>query len=78
MHSFTSAHVVRALSGMPRPSRPNVDRALAYVWARYVPDLHLWAWGNGDVNAWMVMDAVSALHDAALAFAARPGRTTVD
>ncbi len=72
MHSFTSAHVVRALAGSPTPSRRRIERALAFVWDRYVPELNLWAWGNGDVAAWMLMDAVSALHDAALALTPAP------
>jgi transcriptional regulator with XRE-family HTH domain len=72
MHSFTSAHVVRALAGARNPSHWRIKRALDYVWDRYDPDLHLWAWGNGDVPAWMLMDAVSALHDAALALASGP------
>jgi hypothetical protein len=72
MHSFTSAHVVRALAGAPNPSPWRIKRALDYVWDRYDPDLHLWAWGNGDVPAWMLMDAVSALHDAALALTPGP------
>jgi hypothetical protein len=72
MHSFTSAHVVRALAGAPIPSPERIKRALNYVWDRYDPDLHLWAWGNGDVPAWMLMDAVSALHDAALALTPGP------
>jgi hypothetical protein len=53
-----------------------IKRALDYVWDRYDSDLHLWAWGNGDVPAWMLMDAVSALHDAALALA--PGAAEAD
>jgi hypothetical protein len=74
MHSFTSAHVVRALAGANNPSPWRIKRALDHVWDRYDPDLHLWAWGNGDVPAWMLMDAVGALHDAALALT--PGPTS--
>jgi hypothetical protein len=74
IHSFTSAHVVRALASSPTPSRWRINRALDYVWERFDPELHLWAWGNGDVPAWMLMDAVSALHDAALAMAFGPGQ----
>ena len=42
------------------------------VWERYDPALHLWAWGNGDVPVWMLVDAVAALQAAANAHADRP------
>jgi hypothetical protein len=72
MHSFTSAHVVRALANSSTPSRGRIERALTHVWDRYAPELNLWAWNNGDVSAWMLMDAVSALQDASAALASVP------
>jgi transcriptional regulator with XRE-family HTH domain len=69
---FTSTWVVRALAGCAVPDRRRIEHALRYVWARYDPALHFWAWGNGDAPVWMLNDAVAALHDAALALHSTP------
>lgn len=73
-HSFTSAHVARALAGMAEPPAAQIRRALEVVWERYQESLHLWAWGNGDVPVWMIMDAINALNDTALAMTPTPVR----
>jgi hypothetical protein len=72
LRRFTSAWVVRALAGCAVPDRRRVEHALRYVWDRYDPALHFWAWGNGDAPVWMLNDAVAALHDAALALHSTP------
>jgi transcriptional regulator with XRE-family HTH domain len=72
IHHFTSAWVVRALAGAAVPPRGRIERALTHVWERYDPNLHLWAWGNGDVPAWMLVDSVMALVEAALALQPTP------
>ena len=72
LHRFTSTWVVRALAGAATADRRRIEHALGHVWGRYEPDLHLWAWGNGDAPVWMLADAVAALHDAALALHTAP------
>jgi DNA-binding XRE family transcriptional regulator len=72
LHRFTSTWVVRALAGCAVPDRRRIEHALRYVWERYDPALHFWAWGNGDAPVWMLNDAVAALHDAALALHSTP------
>jgi hypothetical protein len=72
LHRFTSAWVVRMLAGAAVPDRRRIEYALKYVWERYDPDHHLWAWGNGDTPVWMLHDAVVALHDSALALHTGP------
>ncbi|MBL8928467.1 MAG: hypothetical protein JNM77_19890 [Pseudonocardia sp.] len=72
-HHFTSALVVQALAGAERPDTRAISRALPLVWERYDPTLHLWAWGNGDVPVWMLVDAVAALEAAANALLTGPG-----
>jgi transcriptional regulator with XRE-family HTH domain len=67
IHHFTSAWVVRALAGGAAPLGRRIEHALRHVWSRYDEKSHFWAWGNGDVPVWMLMDAVTALRDAALA-----------
>jgi hypothetical protein len=74
IHHFTSTWVARALAGAAAPDRERIDNALRFVWDRYDPDLHLWAWGNGDVPVWMLADAVAALNESALALQPTPVR----
>lgn len=69
---LTSAWVVRALSGAASPVQGHIRRALDVVWSRYDHATQFWAWGNGDVPAWMVHDAIAALHAAALALQPTP------
>jgi transcriptional regulator with XRE-family HTH domain len=71
-HHFTSAWVVQALAGAAKPDFRAINRALRLVWDRYDPSHHLWAWGNGDVPVWMLVDAVAALQSAAFALLSRP------
>jgi len=71
-HHFTSALVVQALAGADRPDHKAIERALIHVWERYVPDIGLWAWGNGDVPVWLLVDAVVALQAAAFASVTGP------
>ncbi len=72
IHHFTSTWVVRALAGVESPDHRLIGRALGHVWDRYDPNLHFWAWGNGDTPVWMLADAVAALQDAAFAFLPAP------
>jgi hypothetical protein len=72
-HHFTPALVVQALARAERPDLRALNRALRLVWERYDPRLHLWAWGNGDVPVWMLVDAISALQAAANGLMTRPG-----
>jgi transcriptional regulator with XRE-family HTH domain len=72
IHHFTSTWVVRALAGVAEPDRRLINHALDYIWDRYDPNLHFWAWGNGDTPVWMLADAVAALQDAAFAFLPAP------
>jgi transcriptional regulator with XRE-family HTH domain len=69
---FTATWVVRVLARAAVPDADRLNNALQFVWARYVPSLRLWAWGNGDVPVWMQTDAVAALQGAALALHATP------
>jgi transcriptional regulator with XRE-family HTH domain len=72
LHTFTPALVVQALAGAQRPNVRAITRALQPVWDRYVPSLHLWAWSNGDVPVWMLVDGVAALQAAADALLTGP------
>lgn len=69
---FTSAWVVRALAGASAPDHRRIHNALTHVWARYDPDYHFWAWGNGDMPVWMLADAIGAVKEAALALYQTP------
>jgi transcriptional regulator with XRE-family HTH domain len=71
IHHFTSAWVVRGLASGADPDRARINRALDFVWRRYDPNVHFWAWDNGDVPVWMLADAVAALQESA--FALHPG-----
>ena len=57
--------------GLPA-SHPSVSTAVARIWADYSHDDALWSWSNGDLPVWMTLDAVDALHLAALAATIRP------
>jgi DNA-binding XRE family transcriptional regulator len=76
LNHFTSAWVVRALARDDQPDGRRIRHVLERVWDRYQPDIGLWAWGNGDVPVWMLVDAVGALQEAAEAVF--PGPSTVD
>jgi hypothetical protein len=72
---FTSAWVVQALAGAGKYRSIPTSRlhsALRIMWARYESRMGLWAWGNGDLPIWMTLDAVTALHVAALTMADSP------
>ena len=70
---FTAAWVVRALVSVGLPaSHPSVSTAVARIWTDYSHDAALWSWSNGDLPVWMTLDAVDALHVAALATTIRP------
>ena len=70
---FTAAWVVKALVSVGLPaSHPSVSTAVARIWADYSHDDALWSWSNGDLPVWMTLDAVDALHLAALAATIRP------
>lgn len=69
---FTPAWVVQSLTAAPEVPLPRLHRALRALWDRYEPGLGLWAWGNGDVPIWMTLDALTALHSAALTLAPPP------
>lgn len=66
---FTSAWVVRALSGVERPDAGRLRTALSLVWEWFDPESGLWAWGNGDLPVWMTHDSVAAVQAASLALA---------
>jgi len=70
---FTAAWVVKALVSVGLPaSHPCVSTAVARIWTDYSHDAALWSWSNGDLPVWMTLDAVDALHVAALATTIRP------
>jgi len=70
---FTPAWVVKALVSVGLPaSHPSVSAAVARIWNDYSHDAALWSWSNGDLPVWMTLDAVDALHAAALATTIRP------
>lgn len=75
---FTSAWVARALAGSAHPDRRRITHVLKFVWERYDPQHHFWAWGNGDVPVWMLGDAVAALQETAFALRDAPGPPTSD
>ena len=70
---FTAAWVVKALVSVGLPaSHPSVSTAVARIWTDYSHDAALWSWSNGDLPVWMTLDAVGALHAAALATTIQP------
>jgi hypothetical protein len=72
IHHFTATWVVRALATASVPDSRRINEVLPHVWERYDPEHHFWAWGNGDVPVWMLVDAVAALQDAADALQPTP------
>lgn len=75
---FTPAWVVRALVGAPEVQLPRLNRALDAIWARYDSRLGLWSWTNGDVPIWLTLDALTALHEAALTVTQQPPTSAED
>jgi hypothetical protein len=71
---FTAAWVVKALVSVGLPaSHPSVSGAVARIWDDYNEETALWRWSNGELPVWMTLDAVEALHLAALAATLRSG-----
>lgn len=73
INHFTSAWVVRALSGVDGVPALRLQAAMEILWECYSPQDRLWVWrADGKLPIWMTHDAVAALRAMSLASTPTP------